>query len=162
MSELQKVFHEDGTVTVRLGNGTEWRCQQVSAMALYAIQSSQVGKPGVPWVEVEVGGKKVRRERNPDDPQYKEALKKWENERAMTLMRYMVLNGVLDEPPNGYEELIEGLVDTDNANEVKFMWIAEQCDEVALAELTEALSNLAQPTEEGVAEAEDRFPPDGE
>jgi hypothetical protein len=162
MSERQIQFHEDGTATIVLGTGSTWRIQKVSAMAVYAIQASQVGKPSIPWVEVEVGGKLKRRERNPDDPDYKKALKSWENERSMVLMRYMILNGVVDEPAEGYEQLIEGLVDTDKADEVKFFWIAEQCDEVAMGELMEAISEFAMPTEEGIAEAEENFPGEGE
>lgn len=155
-------FFEDGTAMIKLPNGTEFRLQQVSAMSLYAIQSSQLDKPKPPFAEITNRKGKKRRERNPDDPTYQDELATWTNQRQSKLMQYIIANGVTNEIPNGFEEYAEGYVDINNEDALKFFWVSEQLDIEDLETLSDAIIEMAQPSEEGIKDAEETFQSDGE
>ena len=151
------IFNPDGTASITLPSGTQFQLQQVSSMAIYAIQTSQINKPRPPFVEVKLRSGKKKRERNPDDPTYQTALASWEQSRQSKIMQYIISNGVVDDVPNGYEEYADGLIDTANESELKFFWVAELISAEDLEVLSNAIVEMAQPSEEGIEDAEAEF-----
>ena len=155
-------FLEDGTTTIEFSKGVVFTIKQISAIALYAIQSSKVDKPTAPFVKIKRKGRKDRKERNPDDPDFKALLATWQQERQAKLMQYSIAHGVVDEPPSDYYESAEGFIDSNNDAELKFFWVAEQLSTEEIEELFNALIELAQPTEDGISDAEETFLSNGQ
>jgi hypothetical protein len=160
--ELQKDFLSDNQVAVRFPSGKRLVIQQVSALAIQTIQTSGKDKPQPPWVEMEVRGGLRKRERNPDDPDYRAELKKWESSRGSRLMQYVLCNGVIGEPPADFADEYEAYIDIDNPAEVKMLWIGTLLNNEESEALTNAIVEMTTPTEEGIAQSEETFQDDSE
>lgn len=144
-------------------DGTEVALQEVPSLVLEHILNSEAGKPPVPVVEVTIRGHK-RKQTNPDDPVYLEAVAAWEAQKQKRMLLFLITKGVADEPPEDFiDEYAQFLPDGASVEELKYLWLAAKLNETdEIARFTEALMNPTMVTGEGLDEAAAKFPGDSE
>jgi hypothetical protein len=145
------------------GSGVTYRLRPINAMALYQLQNDKWGLPQPPVVEVGIGGKgKRHKEANPDDPEYKEKLRLWEQERGNRFIKYVIIKGIEDEPGRAEIDRLKEFLPGGSASDLKYLWVTETLEgEDEIGDIVGAIVGQTIPTEEGVAEAEATFPSDG-
>jgi len=133
--------------------------QAVAAPLIYSLQSD-AGKPVAPLRQVQIAGGTTKIQ-DKDDPDYKQAVAEWELGKAVQFARTMILEGVKDWPDDG-AILYWNSVGFSDPVEVKYRWIASKLfNETLENDFYEAIMGLSTPTEDGIADAEERFPGDG-
>lgn len=157
-----------------LPTGEEITVKPINALAIQHLTTVKGGSPTKPTPpKVQVGTRKNGKpiyELNPDDPDYKQALeeykvalKNWENEKNLKLVRYILDRGVETLPPDDYLEDNESYLNGMDESEAKYFWLVDSLeDEDGLQALTEFIMGQTMPTEEGIAESLDTFHAEGE
>lgn len=141
------------------GLGIKLRLRPVNPIVIGQMQNDQTGKPAIPMVETLVGPKKQKHtEPNPDDPEYKEALEKWQAAKYSKFIRYIFTRGVETDPSKEDRERLREFFPGVSLTEIKYNWVAEQLvDDTEIAILTEAIIGINMATKGGIEEAEARF-----
>lgn len=144
-------------------DGTRLTLQPIPKMILERLYSDQNGKPKPPVVEVVIGGQFARKETNPDDPAYKQALEEWRAQKSMRILKYGLVHGVVENPPTTFiQEYIEYFPDESEAG-MKYLWIlsllGSEGEDIRL--ISEAVVGQTAPTDKGIEIATDSFPRDG-
>lgn len=135
----------------------------VSPLILERLQSSQMGMPQPPVVEVELAGGRKRKEANPNDPAYLEALSRWRTDQGVKLFEYCFFFGIVERPPKEFVDGHRLFFPEATEFEMQYLWIGSLvADEKALTELLSAVIGQTSVTKEGLEEAKARFPGDGE
>lgn len=149
--------------TYEFSDGTVVEIADVPSLVLEHILNSEAGKPPVPVVEVNIRGHK-RKQANPDDPAYQEALAAWRAQKQKRLLLFLVTKGVKDDPPEEFvDEYAQFLPDGATVEELKYLWLSAKLNtEDDIAQFTEALMSQTAITEAGLQEAAEKFPGDGE
>jgi hypothetical protein len=152
------------TRTYKTRTGVTFTLRPINPMTIYQLQNDKWGMPQPPILEVEIGGKgHKRKEANPDDPDYKEALRVWTEARGNRFIKYVWERGIEDEPNTVEKARLKEFLPGGTAADHKYLWVMEQlADENEVGEITAAIVGQTAPTEEGVAEAEAAFPSNGE
>lgn len=139
--------------------GAIFNLRPINSLVIYQLRNDRYGEPQPPLVEVAVGPKgQKRKEVNPDDPDYLERRRKWEEARGNNFIKYVWERGVTDQPPADDLKRLKEFLPHASASDLKYMWIAEQMDDDEIGDLTEAITAQTAPTEAGIAEAEATFP----
>lgn len=139
----------------------------LSKLVLERLYNNQDGKPKVPIIEVEIGGKFKAKEANPEDPEYKDALAKWQSDKNLGLARYLILNGIFEDVPDDFAEEYREYAPAINGRDLKYLWVLSVLGETddqqteGLKVLTEGLFGMVAPTEQGMREAEETFRSNG-
>lgn len=148
-------------------DGTRLTLLPIAKLILERLYNDTSGKPKVPIIEVTIAGQYKRNEANPEDPDYKQALEKWQSEKNIGLARYLVIHGIAESAPDEfieeYRSYSPGMADHD----LKYLWVltkfgpddATQTQGVKV--LSEAITGQTVPTAEGLAKAEATFPSNG-
>ena len=162
LAELEETIPvSEHTYTTKSGVALELR--QISAIFIRRMQRDTWGKPQPPIVESRVGPKKVIvRETNQDDPEYKAALALWNEEHNERMLIYVMARGIVNEPSAEDIERIRSFFPGETADGLKYAWLLEMMSDEEVGELSQAIMGLSIPTEKGIADAEARFPGDGE
>ena len=147
----------------------------VAGLVIQLLTNSNTGKPRKPKMpHVEIGKSKsgkVRTEPNPDDPDYQQALKEYEEklsdletEKTMKMFRYLVEYGVANETPDDFIDSHEFYINDMSEKEIKYFWIVEALgnDQDEMGKFTEAIIGITEPTEAGVAESTEKFHANGQ
>ncbi len=132
----------------------------IPSMIIKQLDGDQSGMPKPPMVEIPYG-KKIVKEPNEHDPEYKAALEQWQNDKSERIMAYVITRGVCADPGAAdierLREFSPGLTDA----RLKFAWVLEQLeDENEMAELMIVIMGQTAPTEKGIRDAEATFPGD--
>lgn len=158
--------YKDQTMTQRtyaFRDGTEVELQPVPSMVLEHIVNSEAGKPPVPVVEVTLARGHKRKQENPNDPDYIQAVRLWEAQKQKRLLMYLLTKGVKNEPPPEFvDEYRVYLPEGTGIDELKYLWLAEKIDTEEIGELTELIMSQTVVTSEGLDEAAAKFPSDSE
>lgn len=113
------------------------------------------------WVRT---SRKKRRKPDFNDPKYQEDLLQWEERKSSQLMRYIIVQGVLDAPPDdmwdeGYAQLGMEATDAD----IKYFWIINKLNDTdVMTDFYKSMIGVTMPTVEGMKTAGEAFPSDGE
>lgn len=144
-------------------DGIRLSLQPISKMVLERLYADQNGKPKPPIVEVTIGGQFVRKEPNPDDPDYKLALKKWQDAKNFRLLKFGIVHGVKDCPPVEFVQEYDEYFPGETEPNMKYLWIVSMMgpDGEDAKMLADAIVGQTVITETGVKEAENSFPGDG-
>lgn len=145
-------------------SGVELQLQRVSPVILERIHGDRSGKPKVPRVEVKMAGGHTRVEDNPNDPDYAQALKEWNQDHNSRIVKYVFVHGIANETPVEFvQEHAEFFPDA-TASDMKYLWIGSLVDEEStdIQKLIEAITGQNAITEEGLEQATASFPGDGE
>lgn len=144
-------------------SGATLEYRHVSHMLLNDVQRS-IKPPRPPMIEVDYGGNK-RLEANPSHPDHLEALREYNNDKAERVLGIAIALGVRVEVDAArvreLRELLQEAGVPTPENDKVFYVTRVLCETGAdLVALRDAVIRKAQPTEEAVAEAVERFPSD--
>lgn len=155
------VDHERRVFVCR--DGTELHLRPVSGIVLERLNADQSGKPQIPVVEVKIAGKHTRREPNPNDPAYIDAVRDWQKNLNMRAIKYAFVHGVIEDPPDDFVEDHREYFPEATRGDMKYLWIGSKVDQDAgdLEMLVEAITGQTSVTPRGVETAVDSFPSDG-
>lgn len=127
------------------------------------LRSHLVSMPTPPTIEVKLA-RRLAEEKNPTDPHYRLELEVWDQLFSIRQQHWFFLNGIKGNPPDDFECDWEFLgLDPNNASDRKLAWvstIAVTAEDVA--HITQAVSELMQPTEEAIWTACQEFKSVGE
>lgn len=133
--------------------------QPISVLTLRAIQNDFWGMPQPPVKETKLGPKKVKRlEANPNDPEYLQRYKEWNDAKNERALIYVCTEGVINDPPEEDFTRLKRYLPGGDPTAIKYAWIVEQFknpDEIG--KLSEAIISVVAPTDKGISEAEDTF-----
>lgn len=128
------------------------------------IKNDKWGMPQPPVETVRIGPKKTPvKQTNPDDPAYKLAFAKWEEDCNFRFLAYVFTRGIETEPDPADVERLQEFTPGASPALLKNAWIMEQlADDDEMGTLAELIMGQTMPTQEGVNEAEAEFRSDGE
>lgn len=160
---VERVNYQEKTFTT--DGGQVFNLRPVSTLMLSRIQKEvAAAQPQPPLVEVESPDGGVRQERNPNDPEYKQALVAWRNNEATRLMFYAWTMGIADDPPHGDVERIQEFFPHATKLEIKYFWVVELLGDNTdqWEALTEAIVSQSEVTRQGLADSMASFRRNGE
>lgn len=156
------IDYENRTVTFE--DGPTVKLRKLSSLVVERIQSDEKGKPQIPVQEVRYANDQTAQEANPNDPDYLLELSKWQINKSYLLMRYVLTEGIVENPPKDFIKRYKELYFPDASNdELKYMWVASfvpDQDDISL--LMKAIMGQTIPTGEGLEEAAATFQGNGE
>lgn len=147
--------------------GVRLTLKPLSKLVLERLYNNETGKPKVPIIEVEIGGRFKSKEENPEDPAYKEAVDKWQAEKNIGLTRYIMLNGIAESVPDEAAAEFREYAPSMNERDLKYLWVlsllgeTDEMQTAGLRVLTEGLFGMVAPTEQGMRDAEAAFQGNG-
>jgi hypothetical protein len=129
--------------------------RRVTSLMLERVLNA--GKPTVPHIEITLLGKHKEVQENRNDPSYLQALKDWESEQQLRMMRYVFDVGVNGAPPDWFVD--EQLDYFPNASRVdlKYLWVASRIPDSDLQAFSEAIVGRTIATAKGLEEAAESF-----
>lgn len=144
--------------------GVKLCLRPISPVLVRFIQSDTFGRPQPPVITVKVGkAQKPVKQANPDDPDYKARLKAWDDAHNEKALIYIWSRGVASEVPADVEARLRELMPGVNADAIKYAWLLELMpDTKEMGILSNRIVGQSIATEEGIADAEARFPGEGE
>lgn len=152
--------------TYKTKNGKVLRLRTLSN-SLYVTLNMQWDKkkPQAPIQDVEINGH-IRQQRNYSEPTYLDELEVWKYEKSLSIAQYILGGGVLNNPSDedpDFVELHKGMFPEITDVEMRYHWVASLLsNEEETQNLSLAILSQSQPTEEGIALANERFQSDGE
>lgn len=144
-------------------SGAELHLKPVPALVVERLFKDQSGKPQVPMVDVLIGGKHSRSEPNPNDPAYLNALNDWTLEHQMKVFQYVIWKGIDNATPKDFVKEHRQFLPDATEPEMKYLWIGsllENLEDIRL--LVDAIIGQTAITEQGLEQAVQSFPGDGE
>lgn len=144
-------------------DGTVLTMKPIPKLLLERLYNSQEGKPKVPVVEVMIAGQFPRKESNPEDPDYKQALEEWQTAKNLRIVRFVIINGIVDPAPDCFVRENSEFFPDETEGGMKYLWIVSLLGSEGedLQLLSEALMSQTAVTEKGVELASNSFPGDG-
>lgn len=153
---------DERTYTTRMG--VVLALQPISPIIVMRLRSDKWGMPQPPVEEVAVGPKqKLVKQANKEDPDYKERLRQWEIDQNEKILIYAWSQGIKTNPPKKDLDLMIELFPGASENQLKYLWVSSVLgDDDDIAELTEAIISQSVVTEQGIRDAEETFPSNGQ
>lgn len=153
---------EDRTYTTITGAVLNLR--PVSSVVVQNMRADNYGKPQPPSVTSFIGPKKKPvTEVNADDPEYKQRLTAWQEEKNLRMTKYVVVKGVENRPSREDKDRLREYFPGADDSVLKFNWVLEALgSDDELGRFVEILIGQTTPTAGGVADSEATFPSDRE
>ena len=155
--------------TFTFSNGTEVRIKKLSQFVIMRLTVDNTDRYPIPEQLVKVGTRKVEKLiPNYDNPTYKALIEDQRNKDLSDTIASLASFGVIDDVPEDEYEIYEGMARATRGDDfdeafVKSLWIFGQIESAdELLAFQNAITGLTLPTEEGMAESEEKFQGDSE
>lgn len=153
--ELPRLDIAGGKFYTSNGNVIELSNRHVSQLMLERVINT--GKPKVPHVEITLMGKHKEIQENRNDPSYIQALKDWEGEQQLRILRYMFDIGVKGEPPEWFiDEQTDYFPDASRVD-LKYLWVSSLVPDVDMEAFSDTLIGRFIATAKGLDESAKSF-----
>lgn len=150
----ERTFQVDDELTLHL--------RPVSLFKMRAIAAEwNKKKPMPPPIQVEIGNGRFATDYNEKDKNYLHCLEIWETEASDANIKYVVLAGVSDNPPQSFIDDHRAMFPDETMEDIRLYWLTSIPPD-KFSELANLLMGQTNVTQEGLKEAAATFQGEGE